>query len=542
MNRSHDTGRPGVQPRRQPCASDRLLSGSSSEAEQRYQLELYKGIRFLQSRWQSGSNPHSQGTAVDPATSIHGSDLSDHPSSQRLQRMLHARQAQDHHLLQQTLPGQALAAQTLSILAGFNANGQEDALRAPERATIGLTDRLFDWLRADDNLPEPSKNLLCYLYAPVLKVALIDPEFFERAEHPARMLINSLAEASARWISPGGHSQYDMYGKINVIVLHLLAEFTHDVCELADVLMAFRSDVQNLARRQSLLEHRALAKAQGEENLRIARRRVYAEVQQRTQGCKLSSSVLLLLLQAWSDYLVFVWLRSGGTSYAWHEALQVIDDLLHSLEPKQHSLEPAQHNREPQTFAEISSDRSVSHAKIMPLLERGLVSIDYEQAKGRTLLDAIHMQQTMVQQGQDIAPAPASMRRKLETMVAEWAGFDTHVDADTDGALMPAALTEQLETLDALQCIELGAWLDAADGQRLKIAWLSPEAQHYVMLDQKGYRVTDAAAMQLARDLTAGNAKVVHRTSKPFFERALESIYQLFNAQLAARAGAGREQ
>src|SRR5690554_3243143 len=245
MTRPNDTDQPGVQPRSQPCASDRLLSGSSSAAEQHYQRELYKGIRFLQNRWQSGSGTHSQGVGADLATSSHDASLTDHQISQKLLQMLQARQVQAHYELQQTLPAGAETAPAVSILAG----GQQGALSPPVLATIELTDRLFDWLRADDNLPDPCKNLLAHLYAPLLKVALIDPCFFEQTEHPARMLLNSLAEAGARWISPNGCSQYDMYGKINAIVLRLLAEFTHDVSLFADVLEGFSDEVQNLARR-----------------------------------------------------------------------------------------------------------------------------------------------------------------------------------------------------------------------------------------------------------------------------------------------------
>lgn len=528
MTRPNDTDLSGVQTQNQPHVADRLLSGSSNAAEQHYQLELYKGVRFLQSRWQSDSDTHAQGANADLAASGPSSNLSDSSINQRLLRMLQARQTQAHSELQQALPGSAGAAPTASILTDLSASSPPDIASSSVLATVELTDRFFDFLRTDDALPEPSKNLLSYLYAPVLKVALIDPLFFEGTEHPARLLLNSLAEASARWISPDGRSQYDMYRRINAVVLRLLAEFSHDVDLFADVLLDFRDEVQNLAHRQMLLEYRALNKAQGEETLRLARCRAYTEVQRRIQGRELPSTVLLLLLQPWSDYLVFILLRSGDASNVWHEALRVIDDLLRSLERKQVSLE-----RQPLT--EISAGQLVTGVSIRPLLERGLASIDYEPAtKGRTLLDALQSLQAMAQQGREITPAPASMRRKLETMVATRAGIDTDAD-DTLTA-------EELAKFDILKQVELGAWLDTDDGQRLKIAWQSPGTQHYLLFDQKGCNVALVSVVQLARDRLAGKTKLVPCNSKLFFERALESIYQHMNADIAARTGGGSEQ
>src|SRR5690625_4894268 len=79
MTRPNDTGRTGVgtgvdstgspEHHNQTCAFDRLLSGASDEAEQRYQLELYKGIRFLQNRWQSAPGSNSP-TVANAAASV----------------------------------------------------------------------------------------------------------------------------------------------------------------------------------------------------------------------------------------------------------------------------------------------------------------------------------------------------------------------------------------------------------------------------------------------------------------------------------------
>ena len=68
---------------------------------------------------------------------------------------------------------------------------------------------------SDENLPDSVKALLSYMHTPFLKLAFGDPGF-ERPEHPARVLLNSLAEAGTRFVGNDGSVQYDMYQKLRM--------------------------------------------------------------------------------------------------------------------------------------------------------------------------------------------------------------------------------------------------------------------------------------------------------------------------------------
>ncbi len=522
---------PGAIPQRR--ATDRLLSGEGNPADSQYQAGLYNAIRLLQGHLgqragvsaAASSVPQSGSSEPTIGSTPYHAGLAKPYSSQQLVNVLENLQAQAWQTSQQAMAqeGGALAEppsvrevsqqMIAQIAAESDEPGQVDA---SDMDTIDLVGLLFEYMLSDDNLPDSVKTLLSYLHTPFLKIAFIDKDFFEQTEHPARMLLNSLAEAGARWVSNDGTSQYDMYNKIKTTVFRLLAEFKNDVRLFAEMRLEFNSYTHNLARRQELMERRALEKVQGEEKLREAKQRVNDEVRQRTDGRELPSAVLLLLLQPWSDYLSFVLLRYGERSESWQLALKIIDELLWTLEPK---------------ILQADKDRQLEVQKgVLQGLQSGFDTIGYEQAKGRKLLEAAQALQKMALQSRKAAPAPAPMRSKLESMAAEKAGQNSGVGEP----ITP----EERKLVDNLKMIEFGTWFEFEGGRRVKVSWYNKRTLHYMMVDQQGRKVAMNSGLQLARDMLAGRAKIIAGSTKPFFERALENIYQHLNTRVGSEDGA----
>lgn len=520
-------------------ASDKLLSGSLNPNDIQYQNSLLNAIRLLQAHV-TQQLPAVQATqALHPqsAQAVGGQAVTGVPvaparlqvySQPQLVGVLEHMQTQALNFTQQALANHEagpVAIQMQSVadvgrtmmekIASENENG---AVEAGDMQTIDLVGMLFEYMLSDDHLPDSVKALLSYLHTPFLKIAFIDKNFFEQPEHPARVLLNSLAEAGVRWVSNDGSDQYDMFTKIKTTVFRLLQEFKNDVRIFAELLIEFNAYTHNVARRQELMERRALEKAQGEEKLREAKIQVNNEVRSRTDNREMPSAILLLLLQPWSDYLSFVLLRYGDKSDSWKRALQVIDDLLWSLEPK---TKQADKVRQMELQGEVVS-----------ALERGFETIGYEQAKGRKLLDAVVSLQRMALLSRKAEPAPAPMRTKLESLAAEKAGHISEQSQEPS--------PEEAKIVDSLKMVEFGTWFEFEGGKRLKVAWYNKKTQHYMLVDQQGRKVSLAAGLQLARDMLAGRAKVIAGSTKPFFERALENIYHTLNERAdALKTGSG---
>ena len=397
-----------------------------------------------------------------------------------------------------------LGRQMMQQIAKENDKG---AVESGDMQIIDLVGMLFEFMLSDEQLPDSVKTLLSYLHTPFLKIAFIDKGFFEQPEHPARLLLNNLAEAGVRWVGNDGNDQYDIHSKIKETVFRLLREFKNDVRIFAELLIEFSAYTHNVARRQELMERRALEKAQGEEKLREAKIQVNNEVRKRTDGRDMPSAILLLLLQPWSDFLSFILLRYGDKSESWMKSLHVVDDLLWTLEPK--------------TLQADKTRQLEIQGLVINALEKGFETIGYDQAKGRKLLDAVQSLQRMALLSRKAEPAPAPMRNKLEAMAAEKTG---QVASDAR-ALSP----KESQLLEHLKLLELGTWFEFEGGRRFKVAWYNKKTQHYMFVDQQGRKVSLASGTQLARDMIAGKAKVIEGSSKPFFERALETIYQTLN-------------
>ena len=377
--------------------------------------------------------------------------------------------------------------------------------------TIDLVGMLFEYMLSDENLPHVVKVLLSHLHTPFLKIAFVDPGFFEQAEHPARLLINSLAEAGARWVGNDGTSQYDIYEKIKAVVDKILKEFNHDVKIFTVLLLEFNSYTKNIFRRQQLLEKRATEKALGEEKLKEVKLKVAAEIRSRTQDKELPSAVLLFLLQPWSDYMSFALLRYGDSSKKWTKALTVIDDLIWGIEPK---------DDEDDIFRQQQN-----YDDLLAAINEGFDTIGYEQTKSAKLTDALSALLKLAIQHRKAEPAADSMRAELERIAAERGDFDQEPEDCTQ---------EESQMVESLKMIEFGTWFEFEGGRRLKVAWYNARTSHYMLVDQVGKRVDMMSGLKMAREMIAGTAKIISGSSKPFFERALENIFHKLNQRADA--------
>src|SRR3546814_17673226 len=68
-------------------------------------------------------------------------------------------------------------------------------LRPVDEDAIDLVGMLFDVLLDERQLKGSARELIGRMVVPFIKVALLDRRMFLRKEHPARRLLNSVAEA-----------------------------------------------------------------------------------------------------------------------------------------------------------------------------------------------------------------------------------------------------------------------------------------------------------------------------------------------------------
>ena len=483
-----------------------------------HQSNLLDAIKSLQSQllFPQGVAPFGGAQVPEGAIPISENDLVS--ALQSMQAQTHSEQ-----ITAMTSDGQELVPIDISVIAKqlqdqLKTDEVEGEVKVDNMQTIDLVGMLFEFMLNDEHLPDAVKALLSYLHTPLLKVAFVDPEFFEKPDHPARLLLNNLAEAGSSWVGNDGTSQYGMFEKIKEIVNRILKEFKDDIKLITELLMDFSAYKKNIVRRQELMERRATEKAQGEEKLREVKLKVNDEIRSRTNQKELPSAVLLFLLQPWTDYLSFSLLRFGEKSEQWQKALALVDDLLWCINPQ---VKTVDRERQSELFASLMTE-----------IEAGFSTIGFDPAKAKKLIDALSALINMALDSKKAQPAPAPMRSQLEKMAAEKAGRKNE-------AAGKAATEEEEKMVESLKMIEFGTWFEFSGGKRLKVAWCNARTSHYMLVNQVGRREQMISGLDLARKMIAKEAKVISGSSKPFFERALENIFHKLNEKAGVQAEKG---
>jgi hypothetical protein len=118
---------------------------------------------------------------------------------------------------------QNLKAATHQQLVDFKQQNQHQ-VNSADGQTIDVVSMLFDFFFDDEALPAPIKVLIGRLQIPILKVAILDKEFFNQKKHPARKLLDSISRASLGW-GDNNKDQAALIEKIEEVVNFLINEF-----------------------------------------------------------------------------------------------------------------------------------------------------------------------------------------------------------------------------------------------------------------------------------------------------------------------------
>lgn len=155
----------------------------------------------------------------------------------------------DKYLLSQTTRLYADANQLLVATGVLPELGAADsccsaglATREQESVVAGqdvsqLVGKLFEYISRDRNLAMPLKKLLGQLQEPMLNIARMDQHFFSSDSHPARSLLNVMAEAAVGWDDSVSIYGDPLYREIERVVKQLARCPSVNLPELLEALL-----------------------------------------------------------------------------------------------------------------------------------------------------------------------------------------------------------------------------------------------------------------------------------------------------------------
>ncbi|HET8711298.1 MAG TPA: DUF1631 family protein, partial [Spongiibacteraceae bacterium] len=341
-----------------------------------------------------------------------------------------------------------------------NQLGQRDA------DAVDLVGMVFRFMLDDGKIPDVVKSLLSHLHTPYLKLALLDKNFLENPQHPARTLLNRMAETGARWVTDD--KERVVLPKLRTIVETILRGFVDDIDLFSRLLEDFNRFRESLDKRAEMAEKRNRSAQEGIERLAAAKQRASTEISERIKGFSIPESIQQLLQKPWTDFLTFNYLRNGEESLSWKAALKVVDGVLWSVQ--------GDSTRSREEFMRYQQQLEQSIAE-------GLRTIGYSSEAAEELLLALRSAQEQAFDGKAVVQ-PVAVPEAARPQAAQ-----SVVEAEPVAQFSPEeeALAEMLRSK-----IEFGALFEFdRPGQRpqlLKLAWFSRVSGHYMFVNQAGIK------------------------------------------------------
>jgi hypothetical protein len=408
---------------------------------------------------------------------------------------------------------------------------------------INIVSLMFRFILDDGNLGLPLKSQLSMLQVPMAKVALLDKSFFGKNNHPAKKLFNTLAHASIGWEPANNAARDFLYRKVCQSVKTVLSRFEDNIGVFQEVLADFSAFLENERRRAGVVEQRTLEAEKGRARSAAARQRVAAAIKHCMADKYLPAVVAELLEHAWSKVLFLIYARDGESSDSWKSAVQVMEELVWSVQRKPGEAERRRLERlmphllksvrvglsrvgfsyfaMNHFFEQLDSIHRCLLERTPPAQSESEESISASASTGGgTTLDALLSGKA--------APAVAVGRSELEPQ-----GEESEVSLEQSQCLAangdgPAAVSLAIDEreLTLLDSFTPGCWIQFNQSKqiqfRCRLAAVMQPVGQYIFVNRSGKKVAEWSREQLAANVAS--EIVVLLDDRLLFDRALESV------------------
>ena len=191
--------------------------------------------------------------------------------------------------------------------------------------TIDFIELVFEAIIEDGDISDTIKALLLRLQIPVIKASMIDQEFFIYDDHPARILLDRIAEVG---MGVTEHSD-EIYIRLDRIVNQLISEYELDTETFQTALDKVNEFVEERDEIARAKEEEAQQQALREH----ARNSVLKSLRNITAGKTLPEATHTLLLKRWPTLMFNHYLENGKENDGWVSIVEVLRDVVESVQP-----------------------------------------------------------------------------------------------------------------------------------------------------------------------------------------------------------------
>lgn len=496
-----------------------------------YESGLYPGIGAAPQAAGSGSiDPGALGAlrsyiAGEPAGSEGPAGPALHPTATGSQPALFAAVASTRPVVraltavqrETSTDGVALSAdeikgQLAAAYSGEAGSGDTWKITEGEERVIDFVSQIFQGLFEDNSVSDAIKALISRLQIPIIKLALLDFNFFQHPDHPARRVLNELVQ-----IGIGLEDRDDpLFFRLQSIVDTILADFDTDTQPFED---ALRKLAELTARDSSEAEEnevRTRQEAVREARRSAAKRHVISTVNHFIHKKQVPDEGIQFILKCWAPYMGMLYLREGKDSKHWGGAVGALRHIIEAVQPERTRAEVEALIGKDETFFDEISD-TLSESSILQEGQEGILSRfrDWFHGWFGNLLNAeTEEREAAVVEGAEVPedlPVP-----NIENLLPK---VDPNAGAPED------LLKDLLDRIPAE--VKPGSWFEIYRGEdhakrRLKLSTILKDTGKLLFADRKGHGALEVDLAGFLDDLREGRSRLIEETSR--FDRALSVV------------------
>jgi hypothetical protein len=408
-----------------------------------------------------------------------------------------------------------------------------DRRRLPSADTqmIELVGMMFEYMLNDDAIPNAAKAELSRLHTPYLKVAIIDKTFLTDDSHPAHELLNSLAQASTRWVFED-HLDRGIFPCMRKIIARIILDFNNDLTIFTEELDTLNNNLHDLDNKAVVTEKYTRQAAEGKEKLKLARLCADSEIEETVSNHNIPGAIRKMLGDIWRDKLVFIYLREpdADQSNSWELATQTIESILWCVEPR--------------TTTEDRALLQERHKEVYQQIEQSIDTLSaYGTSDAVSELSLIRQYMEAAINDTGLPAAPVIENRETAHTTAQLdstAVIDRKEELSGSRQGVDELTPETRAKMAELDTVPFGTWFSIQKDAKyapvhLKLSWYSQISGNYMFVNSMGIKVSVMKHLELANLLVSGKAEIMTREQRPLIRRAMETIRRMLGGEHAAQ-------
>jgi hypothetical protein len=358
-----------------------------------------------------------------------------------------------------------------------------------DKDNLNLITLIFQQIQNNKLIEAPVKETLSRLQLTYIKYAFSDEALLQNHQHPAKLLLNEISKVSEKWSKhKDTNSEYikQLKSFINTIVSEdfINTQFFNKQIQLfKDLATDYKEYFTPHAPKNNSDE--------GRNKIITAMKTIDALLDHKSEEYDTPEYINKILRTPWKNLLVLLLVRHSNSSNKYLEMINFIDDLFTLLAPNK---------------SQILLENSVS--KVCATFEKGLKLIAYQEID-------------IIEQSKELKKFISNYHKEQSKKKGSSFGNDIITKIHSSISLFNKSSKPRIESKvvnvnkflmdlnnadkQLIRPISYGTWLEFkhSNGKTIEaqLSWINPKTGRYLFVNNKGLKITDKSAQQLANGI-----------------------------------------